>query len=85
MPDRERTDTGYQEDDLIEQPAVELFNALGWEIYNAYQEFDREGDSPLLRETKGEKNTKKSAHIEFYDFSRKGMVNNHGHIVQHIL
>lgn len=44
----------YDEDSLIEQPAVELFNALGWETYNAYQEFDREGGSLLLRETKGE-------------------------------
>lgn len=46
--------TGYQEDDLIEQPAVELFEDLGWESYNGYNEFAEASGSPLLRETRGE-------------------------------
>ena len=46
--------TGYQEDDLIEQPAVELFEDLGWETYNGYNEFAEADGSPLLRETRGE-------------------------------
>lgn len=38
--------TGYQEDDLIEQPAVDLFEELGWEVYNGYTEFTQaEGSS----------------------------------------
>jgi len=45
---------GYQEDDLIEQPAVDLFSKLRWEVYNAYNEFAEAGGSPLLRETRGE-------------------------------
>lgn len=27
---------GYQEDDLIEQPAVDLFEELGSEVYNGH-------------------------------------------------
>ncbi len=46
--------TGYQEDDLIEQPAVALFEDLGWATYNGYNEFSEAGGSPLLRETRGE-------------------------------
>lgn len=44
----------YTEDALIEQPAMELLQCLGWKTYNAYNEFGAAGSSPLLRETKGE-------------------------------
>ena len=44
----------YSEDSLIEQPAVGLFEDLGWEAYNGYNEFSEAGDSPLLRKTRGE-------------------------------
>ena len=30
--------TGYSEDALIEQPAIELFGKLGWETANCYEE-----------------------------------------------
>ena len=30
--------TGFNEDDLIEQPAIRLFESLGWETVNAYDE-----------------------------------------------
>jgi type I restriction enzyme, R subunit len=32
--------SGYTEDQLIEQPTVELFKSLGWETGNLYHEFD---------------------------------------------
>ncbi|MFY9974493.1 MAG: type I restriction endonuclease, partial [Chromatiaceae bacterium] len=44
---------GYTEDALVEQPAIELLEELGWEPFNAYQEFDH-GASTLGRETKAE-------------------------------
>jgi type I restriction enzyme R subunit len=44
----------YSEDSLIEQPALELFEELGWDTYNGYNEFAEAGGSPLLRETRGE-------------------------------
>lgn len=44
---------GYTEDALIEQPAIELLQKLGWETYNAFHEFDG-GKSSLGRETKSE-------------------------------
>lgn len=44
---------GYSEDTLVEQPAIALLRALGWETFNAYGEFDH-GSSPLGRETKAE-------------------------------
>ena len=44
----------YSEDSLIEQPDVGLFEDLGWETYNGYNEFSEAADSPLLRETRGE-------------------------------
>ncbi|MBF0106391.1 MAG: type I restriction endonuclease subunit R [Deltaproteobacteria bacterium] len=47
------TPRGYTEDDLIEQPAIDLLDELGWEPVNAYHEFDCK-DSPLGRETKSE-------------------------------
>ncbi len=47
------TPTGYSEDNLIEQPAINLLADLGWETYNAYGEFEQ-GQSPLDRENKSE-------------------------------
>ena len=47
------TPKGYTEDALIEQPAIALLAELGWETFNAYNEFDN-GASPLGRETKAE-------------------------------
>ncbi len=44
-------DNPYSEDALVEQPAIALFAALGWETYNAWAEFEQ-GYSPLGRETK---------------------------------
>ena len=47
------TSAGYTEDELVEQPAIELIKSLGWETYNAYNEFDT-GKSILGRETRAE-------------------------------
>ncbi len=47
------TPTGYSEDTLIEQPAIELLESMGWETCNAYGEFEH-GHSPLGRENKAE-------------------------------
>ena len=44
---------GYSEDALVEQPAIALFESLGWKTINAYGEFDH-GTSILGRETKAE-------------------------------
>jgi type I restriction enzyme, R subunit len=44
---------GYSEDDLVERPAVELLEYLGWETVDAYGEFDH-GESTLGRTHKGE-------------------------------
>ncbi|MET0100097.1 MAG: type I restriction endonuclease subunit R [Sedimenticola sp.] len=41
---------GYTEDQLVEQPAIELFDELGWEIGNLYQEW-ASGSSSEGRET----------------------------------
>jgi type I restriction enzyme R subunit len=44
---------GFNEDDLIEQPCIELFGTLGWETVNAYDEtFVPGGGHPLGREGK---------------------------------
>ena len=43
----------YSEDELIEQPTINLLKELGWETLNCYSEFDR-GASPLGRQTKSE-------------------------------
>ena len=43
----------YSEDELIEQPAINLLETMGWQILNCYSEFDQ-GDSPLGRKTKSE-------------------------------
>lgn len=45
--------TGYTEDELVEQPSIELMAELGWETYYARREFEH-GASPLGRETKSE-------------------------------
>lgn len=46
---------GYNEDDLIEQPCINLFETLGWETVNAYDEtFVPGGGHPLCREGKRE-------------------------------
>ena len=46
--------SGYSEDALVEQPALDLLESLGWETYRALGEFDLVTGSPLGRETKGE-------------------------------
>ncbi len=43
----------YSEDTLVEQPTIELFEALGWDTYHGLHEFDS-GPSPLGRETRAE-------------------------------
>lgn len=45
---------GYSEDALIEQPAIELFAALGWQTAACFHEFEQPGGSPLGRETAAE-------------------------------
>jgi len=45
--------SGYSEDALVEQPAIALFAALGWETLNAYQETLGAG-SLLGRETRAD-------------------------------
>lgn len=42
------------ENNLIEQPAIELFTSLKWESLNCYEEFNQAGGSPLGRETKSD-------------------------------
>jgi type I restriction enzyme R subunit len=44
----------YSEDSLVEQPAIELLSSLGWETYQAYDEFNAACGSSLGRETKSE-------------------------------
>jgi len=44
----------YSEDQLVEQPAIELFKSLGWETADCYQEFEQAGGSLLGRENKSE-------------------------------
>jgi type I restriction enzyme R subunit len=43
----------YSEDALVEQPAIALFGALGWEAANCFHEQYGPGGT-LGRETKGE-------------------------------
>jgi type I restriction enzyme R subunit len=45
---------GYNEDILIEQPAIELFRSFDWDFINCFDEFDSPSGSPLGRETKSE-------------------------------
>ena len=44
----------YTEDALVKQPAIELFEKLGWKTYNGFHEFEQAGSSPLGREAKSE-------------------------------
>jgi type I restriction enzyme R subunit len=44
----------FSENTLVEQPAIALFEELGWETANCFHEFDQAGGSPLGRETKAE-------------------------------
>ena len=44
----------YSEDELIEQPAINLLTEMGWETLNCYSEFDQSDGSPLGRQTKSE-------------------------------
>ena len=44
----------YSEDELIEQPAINLLAEMGWETLNCYSEFDQKDGSPLGRQTKSE-------------------------------
>lgn len=44
---------GYSEDDLVEKPAIELLDDLGWDTVDAYGEFDH-GESALGRSHKAE-------------------------------
>jgi type I restriction enzyme R subunit len=46
--------SGYSEDALIEQPAFDLLQSLGWKVFPAMGEFDEVTRSPIGRETKGE-------------------------------
>ena len=43
----------YNEDQLVEQPAIALLAEMGWETMDCYNEFDQ-GSSPLGRENRGE-------------------------------
>ena len=43
----------YSEDLLVEQPAIDLLEEMGWEALDCYDEFDQ-GISPLGRENRGE-------------------------------
>ena len=45
--------SGYTEDALVEKPAIALLSELGWEIIDAYHEFDH-GGNMLGRKTRGE-------------------------------
>lgn len=47
-------DGNYSEDALIERPAIQLFEALGWPSANCFHEFNGKGESSLGRETKAD-------------------------------
>ena len=44
----------YSEDQLIEQPAINLLKEIGWETLNCQNEFEQTEESPLGRQTKSE-------------------------------
>lgn len=46
--------SGYSEDVLIEQPALDLLEALEWKVFPAMREFDVPTGSPIGRETMGD-------------------------------
>ena len=39
-------ETDYTEDSLVEQPTIDLFEELGWDTVNAYNETLTSGSSP---------------------------------------
>jgi type I restriction enzyme, R subunit len=47
-------DNNYSEDALIERPAIQLFEELGWSFANCFHEFNEKGESSLGRETKAD-------------------------------
>ena len=44
----------YSEDQLIEQPTIDLLTEIGWETRNCHSEFDQKDGSLLGRQTKSE-------------------------------
>ena len=44
----------YSEDQLIEQPAINLLKEIGWETLDCQNEFEQAEESPLGRQTKSE-------------------------------
>ena len=44
----------YSEDQLIEQPAINLLKEIGWETLNCQNEFEQAEESPLGRQTRSE-------------------------------
>ena len=44
----------YSEDQLIEQPAINLLKEIGWETLNCQNEFEQTEESPLGRQTRSE-------------------------------
>ncbi|MDD9974473.1 MAG: type I restriction endonuclease subunit R [Candidatus Poribacteria bacterium] len=44
----------YSEDELIEQPAINLLEGMGWEVLDCYSEFEKTEGNPLGRQTKSE-------------------------------
>ena len=46
--------SNYSEDALVEQPAIKLFEQLGWAHTNCFHEFDENGKSFLGRDTKAD-------------------------------
>ena len=44
----------YSEDQLIEQPAINLLKEIGWETLNCQNEFEQMEESPLGRQTRSE-------------------------------
>ncbi|MBW2004162.1 MAG: type I restriction endonuclease subunit R [Deltaproteobacteria bacterium] len=46
--------TDFSENTLVEQPAIALFEELGWETANCFHELGQGGGSPLGRETRAE-------------------------------
>ncbi len=47
-------DGRYSEEALVERPAIELFESLGWSFANCFHEFDDNGVSSLGRDTKAD-------------------------------
>lgn len=47
-------DGRYSEEALVERPAIELFESIGWSFANCFHEFDDNGVSSLGRDTKAD-------------------------------